>query len=350
MKIEKDEICLVGGVRNGQTLGGPIALVIENRDWTNWKKIMDPVEPIAKDLTEKQKRLAFDTSTPRPGHADLAGGIKYNHHDLRNVLERASARETTARVAVGSIVRQLLEAFDVKIASHVVRIGEISLPDGYDVSDLDAVGKITEESPVRCIDSATGEKMMAAIDAAMKNGDSVGGVVEVIVGGLPVGLGSYVHWDRRLDGQIAQAMMSIHSVKGVGLGMGSAVGERTGSRVHDEILNDSKGPAVKKGFKRASNNAGGLEGGVTNGEHVVVRLIAKPISTLSRPLRTVNVKTREAAEAMVERTDSCVVPALAVVAEAMAAIVCANAFMEKFGSDSFDELKRHYQTYLDAGY
>jgi len=348
MKIERDRARIVSGLRYGLTMGGPITLVIENKDWENWTKVMDPHQAPGDDLGLKEKKLAYDTTTPRPGHADLAGAIKWNHHDMRNVLERASARETAARVAVGSVARQLLEAFDVRFVSHVVSIGTVTVASEIDYSDLESLAARAEESDVRCIDEAVAKMMMSAIDEAKKSRDSLGGVVELILRGLPVGLGGLSQWSDRLDGRLAQAMMSIQSVKGVEIGAGFEATRQRGSEVHDEIFYDAKGDPTKKKFYRKTNRAGGLEGGMTNGEDIVVRVGCKPISTLNRPLQTVNVKTKEAAEAMVERTDNCVVPALAVICEAAAAMVLADAFLAKFGADNMAETQQNFQAFLKS--
>jgi len=350
MKIESDKAKIVGGVRGGFTMGGPVALVIANRDWANWTKIMDPVNPIANDLNLKEERLAHETTHARPGHADLAGGVKWNHHDLRNVLERASARETAARVAVGAIARQLLEHFSVQFASNVVRIGEVALPSDYSRPDIEKIVAVTEESEVRCIDKSIEEAMIAAIRAAKKSRDSLGGVAEVIVRGLPIGLGGFSQWQHRLDSRLAAALMSIPSVKGVEIGLGFDSAAMTGSEVHDEMFYDPYGDQAKKGFHRETNNAGGIEGGITNGEDVVVRIAAKPISTLNKPLKTVDVNTKQPAEAMVERTDNCVVPAVGVIGEAMAALILADAFLQKFGSDNLAETERNYRSFLESKY
>jgi chorismate synthase len=350
MRIEQDEVELVGGVRGGVTMGGPLALVIRNRDWANWTKIMDPTGPIAEDLTPKQQKLAYDTHRARPGHADLPGGVKWHHHDLRNVLERASARETAARVAVGSVARQLLEKFDVHFASHVVRIGEVALPDGFQHPKLDEIVRRSEESEVRCIDPDTEQAMIKAIKQAMRDKDSVGGVAEVIMRGLPIGLGGFSQWYHRLDGRLGGAMMAIHSVKGVEIGMGFEVARTRGSQVHDQIFYDPYGDPARKKFHRETNNAGGIEGGITNGEDIVIRVAGKPISTLNRPLKTVDVATKEPGEAIVERTDCCVLPPLAVICEAVAALVLAEAFLEKFGADNLRETERNYQSFLAAEY
>ena len=348
MKIENDRAKILSGVRNGITLGGPITLVIENKDWPNWQKIMDPIEPIAADLNLKEKRLAYETTAPRPGHADLSGAIKWNQQDMRNVLERASARETAARVAVCSVPRQLLEKFGVKFAAHVVQIADVKLEAGYDISDLDKIIETTENSEVRCLEIKTAERMIAAIRAARKSRDSVGGIAEVIIRGLPAGLGSFSQWNKRLDAGLAQAMVSIQSVKGVEIGRGFENAGLRGSKVHDEIYYEPDSDKKKKDFYRKTNNAGGLEGGITNGEDLIIRVASKPISTLNQPLKTVDVKTKKQVEAMVERTDNCVVPALSVICEAMAAYVICRAFLEKFGCDNMAEIERNFASYLDS--
>lgn len=346
MKIESDQAQILSGVRNGFTLGSPITLVIPNKDWPNWEKIMHPINPIADDLNQTQTRLAEMTTKPRPGHADLAGGIKHNQHDLRNILERASARETAARVAVGSLPRQLLEQFGIRVASHVVQIGSVKLEAGYDQNDLESITKISEQSEVRCIDKATEESMIAEIRSAKMAKDSLGGVVEILISGLPAGLGGFAQSSDRLDGRLAGALMSVQSVKGVEVGLGFATSGLRGSEVHDEIHFATDGDPRKKKFYRKTNRAGGIEGGMTNGETVVLHVGCKPISTLNRPLKTVDVRSKEAQEAMVERTDNCVVPALGVVCEAVAAYVLADSFLAKFGSDNFEELKRNYESWL----
>lgn len=350
MKIESDQAQILSGVRHGFTLGSPVTLVITNKDWPNWDKIMHPIEPISLDLNLKEKRLAEQTRTPRPGHADLSGGIKHNHHDLRNVLERASARETAARVAVGAVTRQLLEQFDVKLASHVLRIGTVLLETDYDPNDLDSIKDKSELSEVRCIDPTTETKMIEEIKAAQKAKDSLGGVVEVLISGLPAGLGGYAQSSDRLDGKLAGAMMSIQSVKAVEVGLGFEASQLHGSEVHDEIFFDPKGDPRRKNFYRRTNRAGGLEGGMTTGETVVLHVGCKPISTLNRPLETVDVLSKQPAQAMVERTDNCVVPALGVVCEAVSALVLADCFLDKYGSDNYEETRRNYQAWLDWEY
>ncbi len=332
MKIEQDQAHISSGVRWGLTLGSPISLTIQNRDWENWKSTMAvgaaPLGAPGKTVTR-----------PRPGHADLAGAMKYGHHDIRNVLERSSARETTARVAVAGVAKRLLSEFGISILSHVTEIGGVGV--GPLELPWEEVRERAEASEVRCADPAAERAMIEAIDKAKAGGDTLGGVFEVVALGCPVGLGSYVQWDRKLDGLLAQAFCSIHAIKGVEIGLGFEAARRPGSQVHDEILFDENA-----GFQRASNSAGGLEGGVTNGQPVIVRAVMKPISTLRKPLRSVDVATKEAVEAVVERSDVCAVPAAGVVGEAMMAIALARAFLEKFGGDSVDEIRRNHDAYL----
>jgi len=331
MKIERDRVHLTSGVRWGLTLGSPITLTIPNLDWENWKATMS-VGPPEPGVAAKQ------VTRPRPGHADLAGAMKYGHRDIRNVLERSSARETTARVAVAGVAKKLLSEFGIEILSHVIEIGgiragELHLP-------WSEIRQRAEASEVRCADPETERRIIEAIDNAKAKGDTLGGIFEVVALGCPVGLGSYVQWDRRLDGRLAQAFCAIQAIKGVEVGMGFETARRPGSQVHDEILYDADA-----GFKRTTNNAGGLEGGVTNGQPVVVRAAMKPLSTLRMPLRSVDVATKEAVEAVVERSDVCAVPAAGIVGEAMLAIVLAHAFLEKFGGDSLEEIRRNYDAY-----
>jgi chorismate synthase len=333
MKIEHDHAHISAGVRWGVTLGSPIALTIQNRDWENWQRTMSVGEPPPGAPPKTVTR-------PRPGHADLAGAMKYGHRDIRNVLERSSARETTARVAVAGVARRLLREFGISILSHVteigsVRIGSLELP-------WEEIRRRAEASEVRAADPDAERAMIEAIDDAKAKGDTLGGVFEVVAVGCPVGLGSYVQWDRKLDGRLAQAFCSIHAIKGAEFGLGFEAARRPGSQVHDEILFDRE-----SGFHRSSNSAGGLEGGVTNGQPVIVRAVMKPISTLRRPLRSVDVESKEAVEAVVERSDVCAVPAAGVVGEAMMAIVLADAFLEKFGGDSLEEIRRNYQAYQE---
>jgi len=333
MKIERDQAHISSGVRWGMTLGSPITLTIQNRDWENWKQTMSVGAP-------PEGTAPKTVTRPRPGHADLAGAMKYAHHDIRNVLERSSARETTARVAVAGVAKKLLGEFGITILSHVIEIGGIRV--GALELPWDEIRRRAEESEVRCADPETERAMIEAIDRAKAAGDTLGGVFEVVALGCPVGLGSYVQWDRKLDGLLAQAFCSIHAIKGAEVGLGFETARRPGSQVHDEILLDKDG-----GFQRASNSAGGLEGGVTNGQPVIVRAAMKPLSTLRKPLRSVDTQTKEAVEAVVERSDVCAVPAAGVVGEAMMAIVLAAAFLDKFGGDSMDEIRRNYQGYLD---
>ncbi len=335
MKIERDQVRILSGVRSGTTLGSPITLQIANRDWENWKATMAVAAP-APGASPKE------VTRPRPGHADLAGAMKYGHRDIRNVLERSSARETTARVAVAAVGRRLLAEFGITILSHVTDIGGVRIPADLAVP-WEELRARAEASEVRCADPATETAMIAAIDEAKAKGDTLGGVFEVVALGCPVGLGSYVQWDRRLDGRLAQAFCSIQAIKGCEVGLGFETARRPGSAVHDEILFDPR-----QGFQRRTNNAGGLEGGVTNGEPVVVRAAMKPLSTLRTPLRSVDLATKEAVEAVVERSDVCAVPAAGIVGEAMMAIVLADAFLEKFGGDSVDEIRHNHRTYLDS--
>ncbi|PZD93534.1 chorismate synthase [Paenibacillus sambharensis] len=334
MQIEKDRANIVGGVRHGKTTGAPVALVVENNDWKHWTSVMN-IEPIEGSDEEKRR-----VHRPRPGHADLNGGLKYNLKDLRNVLERSSARETAARVAVGAVARQLLAEFGIKVAGQVIRIGEVEAK----VSQLpvDELIRITEESPVRVTDKEAEVKMMEHIDQMKADGDSIGGIVECIIEGVPVGLGSHVQWDRKLDGRIAQAVVSINAFKGCEIGIGFEAGELRGSQVHDEIMYEDE-----RGFYRASNRAGGFEGGMTTGEPIIVRGVMKPIPTLYKPLRSVDIDTKEPFTAQVERSDSCAVPAASVVMEHVVAWEVARAFLEKFGGDSVEEIRGNLNRYLE---
>ncbi|TBL79738.1 chorismate synthase [Paenibacillus thalictri] len=333
MQIEKDTAQIVGGVRHGKTTGAPIALVVENNDWKHWTSVMN-IEPI--EGSDESKRRV---NRPRPGHADLNGGLKYNQKDLRNILERSSARETTMRVAVGGVARQLLKEFGIKVAGQVIRIGEVEVK--RTEMPIDELIAITEESPVRVVDKDAEAQMIAAIDAAKEDGDTLGGIIECIIEGVPVGLGSHVQWDRKLDGRIAQAVLSIQAFKGVEFGIGFEAARLRGSKVHDEIKYNEE-----QGFYRASNRAGGFEGGMTTGEQIVVRAVMKPISTLYKALQSVDIDTKEAFTAQVERSDTCAVPAAGVILENIVAWEVANAFMEKFGGDSVEEIRRNYESYL----
>ena len=338
MAIESDRVEVLTGIRHGRTTGAPIALLIRNRDWVNWQQTMYVEAEMPSGASGARRP---DVTRPRPGHADLAGAVKYGHEDIRDVLERASARETASRVAAGSIARQLLGRFGVRVASHVSVIGDVGIDEQRTVSMAEAEG-IPDDAPLRCADESVQRRMMAAIDSAREAGDTLGGAFEVIATGIPPGLGSYVQWDRKLDGRLAQALMCIHAIKAVGIGIGPEGAMRPGSRVHDEIVPSSAGlPA------RPTNNAGGLEGGVTNGQDVRVTGFMKPISTLMKPLRSVDLTTMSPAPAAIERSDVCAVPAAAVVGEAMVAFVLADAFLEKFGGDSVDEIARHYEASAD---
>jgi chorismate synthase len=334
MQIEKDTVNIVGGVRHGKTTGAPIALVVENNDWKHWTSVMN-IEPIEGNDESKRR-----VNRPRPGHADLNGGLKYNQKDLRNILERSSARETTMRVATGAVARQLLEAFGIKVAVQVIRIGDVEVERQH--LSIDELIRITEESPVRVVDKEAEVRMIAAIDAAKEDGDTLGGIVECIVEGVPVGLGSHVQWDRKLDGRIAQAVLSIQAFKGCEIGIGFEAAKLRGSKVHDEIMHNED-----RGFHRASNRAGGFEGGMTTGEPIVVRGVMKPISTLYKALQSVDIDTKEPFTAQVERSDTCAVPAAGVIMENIIAWEVANAFLEKFGGDSLEEIRNNYNSYLE---
>jgi chorismate synthase len=342
MKFEADEVEVIGGVRHGRTLGGPIAIRVGNTEWPKWEQVMaaDPVdEAVLADLARNAP-----LTRPRPGHADLPGMLKYGFTDARPVLERASARETAARTALGAVARAFLrQVVGVEVISHVVALGSVSaeagaLPGPHDLDVIDS-------SPVRAFDPATTEAMVAEVDAARKDGDTLGGIVEVVVHGLPPGLGAHVHWDRRLDSRLAAAMVGIQAIKGVEIGDGFAVARTRGSKAHDEI-EPGAGVEGAKGVRRTSNRAGGLEGGITNGEPLRVRAAMKPISTVPRALSTVDVVTGETAVAINQRSDVCAVPAAGVVAEAMAALVLADAVLEKFGGDSVTETTRNAKAYL----
>jgi chorismate synthase len=333
-KIEKDKADIFAGVRHGKTIGAPVALRIENRDWANWEKAL-PVED-SPDLAGQDKKLV----APRPGHADLAGSQKFNFHDARYVLERASARETAGRVAAASFAKLLLRQFGTEIASHTVQVGHVKLTRDASWDEILAASADLE-SPLRCVDSVTQDKMKAEVDAALKAGDTVGGIFEVIAHNVPVGLGSHAQWDEKLDGRLAQAVMSIQAVKAVEIGAGVTAAGSYGSEVQDEISYDKSA----KRFRRSSNRAGGLEGGITNGEDVIVRGYLKPISTLRRALGTANMVTKEPVQAAYERSDWCVVPAAGVAGEAMVALVLADAFLQKFGGDSLAEMRRNFDNY-----
>jgi chorismate synthase len=333
MKIERDHAEILSGVRHGLTLGSPIALMIQNKDWTNWIDVMS-AEP--RDLPDEKSRRM---KRPRPGHADLAGGQKYDARDLRNVLERASARETAARVACGALARQLLAAFDVEIKSHVIQLGGV--PEPPLTVEWNAISEIPDDAPLRCANSEAQQRMVELIDETKRAGDTLGGIFEVVARGLVPGLGSHTSWDSKLDGRLAQAVMSIPAVKAVAIGAGVEAVVLPGSEVHDEIFYDNQ--AQK--FVRHTNRAGGLEGGVTNGAELRVRGFLKPISTLRRPLRSVDIDTKEEEAAAFERSDITAVPAAGVIGEAMMALVLTDSMIEKFGGDSMGEMRRNFDGY-----
>jgi chorismate synthase len=339
MKFEQDEVEITGGVRHGVTLGGPVAIRVGNTEWPKWETVMSPDPVDAAELADQARNAPL--TRPRPGHADLTGMQKYGHDDARAILERASARETAARVALGEVARRLLsQALGAEIVSHVVALGAVSVPDGL-VPGPDDAARIDADL-VRCADPKSSAAMVEEIDEVRKEGDTLGGVVEVVVHGLPPGLGSHTHWDRRLDARLAGAIMSIQAIKGVEIGDGFTTARRRGSAAHDEI---ETGPG---GVRRRTNRAGGIEGGMSNGEVVRVRAAMKPISTVPRALDTIDTQTGEPAKAINQRSDATAVPAAGVVAEAMAALVLADAATEKFGGDSVTELRRNLQGYLDS--
>jgi chorismate synthase len=333
-KIEKDRVEFLAGVRHGQTIGAPIALRIENRDWANWEKAL-PVENLP-DSESAQRRL----TAPRPGHADLAGSMKFNLHDARYILERASARETAARVAAGTIAKLLLQRFECEVLSHVIAVGKARLSRAATWSEIQAVCE-NLESPLRCVDAQTEAQMQGEVDVVHRAGNTVGGIFEVVAHNVVAGLGSHAQWDEKLDGRLAQAVMSIQAVKGVEIGAGIAAATSYGSEVMDEI---GYNPAAKH-FTRSSNRAGGLEGGITNGQDVIVRGYLKPISTLRTPLGTVDIVTKQPISAAYERSDVCVVPAGGVAGEAMVSLILAQAMIDKFGGDSLGEMRRNFDGY-----
>ncbi len=339
MKIERDTVEIMSGVRWGETIGSPVTMVVQNRDWENWLEKMSPLAEHRDD--------SCAVTRPRPGHADLSGVLKYGHTDVRNVLERSSARETAIRVAVGGVAKLFLQEFGIRVGGFVTEIGGVcaAKPD----HPYDKLWQLAASSELYCCDQACEDKMKNAIDDAKDQGDTLGGVLEVQVLGAPPGLGSYVHWDRKLDARLAMALMSIQAIKGVEMGLGFEAARRPGSQVHDEIFRDDArtDQGETNPYYRATNNAGGIEGGMTNGEPIVLRAAMKPIPTLYKPLRSVDLRTHEPFEATVERSDTCAVPAALVVAEAVVAIEFCNAFMEKFGNDSLVEIKRNYDSYKE---
>lgn len=337
MRIERDAAHILSGVRHGKTIGSPIAMTIANNDWKNWTEIL----PVEEGDPTKHKAVA----SPRPGHADLAGAIKYDFKDARYILERASARESAARVAAGAFAKLLLRALGIEVLSHVIRVGQAELSRPAQWSEIVALS-LKDEVLLNCVDAESEAQMKAEVDAVLRTGDTVGGVFEVVVHGLPPGVGTHANWDERLDGILAQAVMSLQAVKAVEIGRGVTAAESLGSNVHDAIAYEGAGEAFTK-FSREHNNAGGIEGGISNGEDVVVRGYLKPISTLRRPLASVSFETREPVKAAYERSDVCVVPAAGVAAEAMVALAVARLVIEKFGGDSVRELERNYRGYLE---
>lgn len=339
MRIERDNAHILSGVRHGKTIGAPIAMQIANRDWKNWEEIL----PVETGDAEKHKAV----TSPRPGHADLAGALKYDFPDARYILERASARESTARVAAGSLAKMLLRELGVEVLSHVVRVGQAELQRGYEWSELVALAA-KDEVLLNCIDAEAEKAMKGEVDKILRTGDTVGGVFEVVVHGLPPGIGTHANWDERLDGVLAQAVMSLQAVKAVEIGRGVTAAESVGSEVHDAIAYaEAQADDKFTRFERERNNAGGIEGGISNGEDVTVRGYLKPISTLRRPLASVSFATREVTKASYERSDVCVVPAAGVAAESMVALAVAKLVLEKFGGDSLRELKRNFDGYCE---
>ncbi|MEB6111562.1 MAG: chorismate synthase [Kurthia gibsonii] len=336
MQIETDTVEITSGIRHGKTLGSPVALVVTNDDWKHWTKIMG-AEPLPEDVDPNE--IKRQISRPRPGHADLVGGMKYGHRDLRNVLERSSARETTVRVAVGAVAKILLEQLGIRIVAHVVEIGGITIDrQAVEGKSVEEIRAIVEEDPCYCVDPEASAKMVALIDETKKAGDTIGGVVEVIVEGMPAGVGSYVHYDRKLDGKLAQAMLSINAFKGVEFGIGFDAAHVPGSQVHDEIIWDEE-----QGYTRRTNRLGGLEGGMSTGMPIVVRGVMKPIPTLYKPLQSVDIETKEAFKASVERSDACAVPAASVVAEHAIAFEIANAILDQFHADQLPQLQQQIE-------
>ncbi len=346
MAIEADAATPISGIRRGLTTGAPITLSIENRDWVNWAATMHSEAEPPPDATGAHRAMV---TRPRPGHADLAGALKYGHHDLRDVLERASARETAARVAAGAVAAQLLAVVGVRIASHVFSVGEVVVSGATEVG-FERIEALLPDSPFHCVDADAEQRMIAAVDRAREAGDTLGGAFEVVATGVPPGLGSYAQWDRRLDGRLAQAMMSIPAIKAVGIGLGVEASRVPGSLLHDEIVREAPQEASRSQvpyLARPTNHAGGLEGGVTNGTDLRISAYMKPIATLMRPLRSVDLETMTEQPAAVERSDVCAVPAAAVVGEAVVALVLADALLEKFGGDSIDDLVRQHHEWSD---
>jgi chorismate synthase len=377
MKIESDHAEIMSGVRWGKTIGSPISILVENKDWYNWKEVMSSdnpsLPPVSKVIPPHPPLEKGGLVTrPRPGHADLSGAVKYDHHDIRNILERSSARETAMRVALGAVAKKFLSEFDIKIGSYVIQVGKIQdarykMQDTRSEKELLKTCEKAEKSPVRCPDEETSKKMIVLIEKAIKEGNSLGGIFEVFVTGAPVGLGSHVQWDRRLEGRLAHALMSIQAIKGVEVGLGFEMGRKFGSEVMDEIFykaeniehvpphpplakGENRGGNISElgitGFYRKTNYAGGIEGGITNGMPIILRAAMKPIPTLRKPLRSIDIITKEPVEAAYERSDVCAVPAAGVIGEAMVALTVADAFLEKFGGDSIAETRRNYDSYV----
>ena len=335
MKIEKDQVEITAGIRWGETLASPITLVVKNNDWKNWTEKMSNLEEF--------KGAIPAVTRPRPGHADLGGALKYNHSDVRNILERSSARETAARVAVGAVAKAFLKNFGIKVGGFVEELCGLKVDEqNLDRENLETLWEKASKSELFLPDPSLEDKMKALVDKAKKDGDTIGGTVSVQVLGVPPGLGSYAQWDRKLDARLAMALMSVQAIKAVEIGMGFGVAKNPGSQVHDEIFYSKE-----KGYYRKTNNAGGIEGGMSNGEVIVLKAAMKPIPTLYKPLQSVDMKTHEPFEAAIERSDTCAVPAALVVAEAVVAIEIANAFLDKFGGDSLVEIQRNYQGYLE---
>ena len=367
MKIESDHAEILSGVRWGKTIGSPITLLIENKDWANWQEVMSSDNPPIPPFSKGGKG-GFVTR-PRPGHADLAGAIKYDSHDIRNILERSSARETAMRVALGAIAKKFLSEFNIKVGSHVIQIGKIKVQSSKFIrhggqsseKKLLSIFEKAEKSPVRCPDEEASKKMVKLIDKAVREGNSLGGIFEIFVIGVPVGLGSHIQWDRRIDGRLAQALMSIQAIKGVEVGLGFEMSGRFGSEVMDEIFYAPPHPPLAKGgsrggnipwprilgFYRKTNYAGGIEGGMTNGMAIILRAAMKPIPTQRKPLQSVDIITKETVKAAYERSDICAVPAAGVIGEAMVALTIADAFLDKFCGDSIAEIKRNYNSYIN---
>ncbi|MDI6801888.1 MAG: chorismate synthase [Thermodesulfovibrionales bacterium] len=346
MKIESDHAEIISGVRWGKTIGSPLSILIENKDWKNWHEIMSQESRVMGQESESKDPRFLPVTRPRPGHADLPGALKYDHKDIRNILERSSARETAMRVAIGSIAKRFLSEFGITIGSYVTQIGNVKSQKSESRSqnpEFIEIFKKAESSPVRCPDDNASKKMMEIIDEAVQKGDTVGGIFEVFATGVPVGLGSHIQWDKRLDGRLAQALMGIQAIKGVEIGAGFRMAEKFGSEVMDEIFYQK----TEFGFYRQTNHAGGIEGGITNGMPIIIRAAMKPIPTLRKSLRSVDIITKEPFEAAYERSDTCAVPAASVIGEAMTALIVADAFIEKFGGDSIGETKRNFDSYAE---